>query len=176
MPKGSLFTTGSFLFMDGKVLRCFRQFHEHNRVTFALVAWTGFKQDFVEYDRQPREAGVSSWGWCGMLKTAYDTFLAFSKVPFGIMTAVGAAMFVLSIPFSIYLVLCYATGNPQPGWTSIMLILVMFFGLQFMFLSLLGEYLSRIFSEVVQRPLFFISDDTTVKEASHGAEPVRRAG
>ena len=177
MPKGSQFTTGSFLLIDRKVLDCFRQFQEHNRVTFALVAWTGFEQATVEYDRLQRQAGVSSWGWRGMLKTAYDTFLAFSKVPFGMMTAVGAAMFLLSIPFSIYLVLCYVTGNPQPGWTSIMLVMVMFFGLQFMFLSLLGEYLFRIFSEVVQRPLFFVSAKTTLLEEGNRVEqPLSRAG
>jgi dolichol-phosphate mannosyltransferase len=168
MPSGSQFTTGSFLLMDRKVLECYRRFREHNRVTFALVAWTGFDQAVVEYDRAPRQAGVSAWKWRHLLKTAYDTFLAFSKVPFGVMTAVGAAMFLLSIPFSIYLVLCYVSGNPQPGWTSIMLANVMFFGLQFMFLSLLGEYLSRIFSEVVRRPLFFVSDSTAQVGESHG--------
>jgi dolichol-phosphate mannosyltransferase len=177
MPRGSQFTTGSFFLMDRKVLEGFHQFRERNRVTFALVAWTGFEQATVEYDRQPRRAGVSSWKWRNLLKTAYDTFLAFSKLPFGVMTAVGAAMFLLSIPFSIYLVLCYVTGNPQPGWTSIMLALVMFFGLQFMFMSLLGEYLSRIFSEVVQRPLFFVSERTAlVKEANRGEPPLSRAG
>lgn len=177
MPRDSQFTTGSFLLMDRKVLDCFKQFREHNRVTFALVAWTGFEQATVEYDRRARQAGVSSWGWRGMLKTAYDTFLAFSKVPFGVMTAVGAAMFFLSIPFSIYLVLCYFTGNPQPGWTSIMLVMVMFFGLQFMFLSLLGEYLFRIFSEVVRRPLFFVADNTAlVQEENRAESPLARAG
>src|SRR5262249_62022069 len=80
MPRGSQFTTGSFLLMDRKVLECFRQFQECNRITFALVAWTGFDQATVEYDRQPRRAGKSSWNWRGMLKAAYDTFLAFSKV------------------------------------------------------------------------------------------------
>jgi dolichol-phosphate mannosyltransferase len=177
MPRGSRFTTGSFLLMDRKVLDCFLQFRERNRVTFALVAWTGFEQATVEYDRRSREAGVSSWKWHGMLKTAYDTFLAFSKLPFGIMTAVGATMFCLSIPFSLYLVICYLTGNPRPGWTSIMLALVMFFGLQFMLLSLLGEYLFRIFSEVVDRPLFFVSEQTAlVKEEVHGEPPLSRAG
>jgi glycosyltransferase involved in cell wall biosynthesis len=177
MPRGSQFTTGSFLLMDRKVLDCFLQFRERNRVTFALVAWTGFDQTTVAYDRRPRAAGVSSWKWHGMLKTAYDTFLAFSKLPFGIMTAVGALMFLLSIPLSVYLVGCYVTGNPQPGWTSIMLVLVMFFGLQFMLLSLLGEYLFRIFSEVVQRPLFFVSDRTAaVADEASGAPPLSRAG
>ena len=53
------------------------------------------------------------------LKAAYDTFLSFSKVPFGTLTVLGAFMFFLSIAGCLYLLLCYLLGNPQPGWTSI---------------------------------------------------------
>ena len=57
MPRHSRFTTGSFLLMDRAVLDCFRQFREHSRVTFALVAWTGFEQAVVQYDRRARRHG-----------------------------------------------------------------------------------------------------------------------
>ena len=169
MPSGSRFTTGSFLLMDRKVVECYRQFHERQRVTFALVAWTGFQQAVVEYDRQARIAGQSAWKLKHLVRTAYDTFLGFSKVPFGIMTALGATMFALSIPFCLYLLLCYVLGNPQAGWTSLMMALVMLFGLQFMFMSVLGEYLSRIYSESVGRPLYFLSDDTREQQEPHRA-------
>ncbi len=165
MPQGSQFTTGSFLLMDRRVLHCYRQFQENNRITFALVAYTGFAQAVVDYDRQARLAGKSSWNLNSLVKAAYDTFLSFSRVPFGMVTAVGATMFFLSIPVSIYLLSCYFLGDPKPGWTSIMLGLVMFFGLQFMFMSFLGEYIARIYSEVVRRPLYFISEQTADSEA-----------
>ena len=160
MPSGSKFTTGSFLLMDRRVLECYRQFHERRRVTFALVAWTGFRQAVVDYDRQARVAGQSAWKLKQLVSSAYDTFLGFSRVPFGFMTAIGAGMFFLSIPACLYLLWCYVTGNPQPGWTSLMMALTMLFGLQFMFMSVLGEYLSRIYCEAVGRPLYFVSQDT----------------
>ena len=160
MPAGSRFATGSFLLMDRKVLDCYKQFQEGNRITFALVAWTGFDQAVVEYDRQARQAGKSSWGLGRMVKAAYDAFLSFSRVPFGAVTAIGACLFLFSIALSIYLVLCYVTGNPRPGWVSIMLALSLFFGMHFIFMSIQGEYLSRIYSESVRRPLYFISDTT----------------
>lgn len=169
MPAGSKFTTGSFLLMDRRVLECYRQFRERKRVTFALVAWTGFRQAVVDYDRQARVAGQSAWKLKHLISAAYDTFLGFSKVPFGFMTAIGAGMFCLSIPICIYLLWCYVTGNPQPGWTSLMMALVMFFGLQFMFMSMLGEYLSRIYCEAVDRPLYFVSDETTRDQESDRA-------
>jgi dolichol-phosphate mannosyltransferase len=160
MPAGSKYTTGSFLLMDRRVLECYRQFHERRRVTFALVAWTGFRQAVVDYDRQARQQGQSAWKLKHLVAAAYDTFLGFSKVPFGFMTAIGAGMFCLSIPVCCYLLWCYVVGNPQPGWTSLMMALVMFFGLQFMFMSVLGEYLSRIYCEAVGRPIYFVGQDT----------------
>lgn len=165
MPAGSQFTTGSFLLMDRRVVECYRQFSERKRVTFALVAWTGFRQAVVDYDRQARVGGQSAWKLKDLCGAAYDTFLGFSKVPFGLMTVIGAGMFLLGIPVCGYLLWCYTTGNPQPGWTSLMMALVMCFGLQFMFMSVLGEYLSRIYCEAVGRPLYFVSQSTCDDQA-----------
>ena len=164
MPAGSQFTTGSFLLMDRRVLECYRQFSERKRVTFALVAWTGFRQAVVDYDRQARVGGQSSWKFKDLFGAAYDTLLGFSKFPFGFMTVIGAGMSLLCIPACLYLLGCYFAGHPQPGWTSLMMVLVMCFGLQFMFMSVLGEYLSRIYCEAVGRPLYFVSQETGDKK------------
>jgi glycosyltransferase involved in cell wall biosynthesis len=170
MPAGSRFSTGSFLLMDRRVLECYRQFQEANRVTFALVAWTGFEQDVVEYDRRARVHGKSKWQLHRLVKAAYDTFLAFSQVPFTLITGVGVALFLLSFVLGVYLIVCYLTGDPKPGWVSIMLALATFFGLHFIFMSIQGEYLSRIYSESVRRPLYFISETTQeLKATSHEA-------
>ena len=160
MPARSLFATGSFLLMDRRVLDCYRQFQERNRTTFALVAWTGFEQGVVEYHRKARLAGESSWKLHKLIRAAYDTLLAFSRVPFGLVTVLGLLLFGGSLLFGLYLIGCYASGNPQPGWTSIMLTLTLCFGVHFIFSSVQGEYLSRIYCEAVQRPLYFISDST----------------
>jgi glycosyltransferase involved in cell wall biosynthesis len=160
MPRGSLFTVGSFLLVDRRVADCFRQFQEHNRVTFALVAWTGFSQAIVEYDRRERRTGRSGWTWRRMVKTMYDTFIGFSFLPIRLMTLAGVALSLLTIPFAVYLVLVYVTGRPLAGWTSVMLALTLFFGVQFLMMGVIGEYLYRIYAEVVRRPLYFVSDTT----------------
>lgn len=170
MPRGSQFTTGSFLLMDRRVLECYRQFQETRRLTFALVAWTGFDQAVVEYDRKARLAGASSWNLSKMVKAAYDALLSFSGVPFGLVTGMGVGLFAVSILLSIYLVLCYLLGDPKPGWVSIMLALSLFFGLHYIFTSIQGEYLSRIYAESVRRPLYFISETTeAIEEKSRDA-------
>jgi len=158
MPRDSKFTTGSFLLIDTIVQQALCQFREYNRVTFALVAWTGFKQDIVLYGRQARAAGVSGWTFSRMIKAMYDTFIGFSELPARAITMLGAIMSVFSLCFGIYLLGGYFSGNVLPGWTSIMLGLTVFSGVLFLILGVISEYLHRIYIEVTRRPIYLISD------------------
>ena len=169
MPRRSKFTTGSFLLVDRKVAECFANFHEHNRVTFALVAWTGFAEDVVEYKRRRRQTGTSGWTYGRMVKTMYDTFIGFSQTPIRAMTITGALVSFLTLPMAAYILYHRLAGHPILGWTSVMLPLTLFFGLQFLMMGIVGEYLYRIYAEVVRRPLYFISATTDAREpARHG--------
>ena len=171
MPKGSKFTTGSFFLVDRVVADCFRKFQEFNRITFAIVAWTGFEQDVVEYDRKKRVTGVSGWNFSKMIKVMYDAFIGFSSMSIRIMTLSGAGVSLLTFVAMIYLIISWLSGNPLPGWTSVMVMLSFFFGFQFFLMSIVGEYLYRIYSEVVRRPLYFVSEqvncykDPSIQEA-----------
>lgn len=157
MPRGSKFTTGSFFLIDYKVAECFRQFREHNRITFALVAWTGFDQEIVFYDRRPRRAGVSGWTFGRMIKAMYDTFIGFSSLPPRLFTIIGATVFLVNIPFTLYLIFNAFLSTPLPGWTTLMVMLSAFFGLSFLMLGMMSEYLHRIYLETTGRPLYFLS-------------------
>lgn len=168
MPRGSLFTTGSFLLIDRKVVECFKQFPERNRITFALVAWTGFDQEVVDYDRRRREVGQSKWSFSRMLKAMYDTFIGFSEAPARIMTWVGIATSALTVPVLGYLIINWWLTDTVPGWTGIMVLMTAFFGLQFLMMGLVGEYLYRIYSESTRRPLYFVSE--------HLGDPERASG
>jgi dolichol-phosphate mannosyltransferase len=169
MPRRSRFTTGSFLLVDRKVAECFAQFQERNRVTFALVAWTGFSETIVEYHRQRRRSGVSGWTYGHMIKTMYDTFIGFSLMPIRLMTITGALVSLLTVPLTVYFLAVWVGGRPLPGWTSVMIALTVFFGLQFLMMGIVGEYLFRIYSEVVRRPLYFVSATTEAQaSAIHG--------
>lgn len=160
MPRHSRFTTGSFLLMDRRVLACLQQFREQSRVTFALVAWTGFDQAVVPYDRQPRRAGRSGWRFGQMLNTAYDVLIGFSPVPAKLITALGLGMFGISVLLLAYLVLTWAFSKVLPGWTGVMATMTICFGVLFMMLGVIAEYLHRIFVEAKNRPLYFIAAST----------------
>ena len=157
MPRHSRFTTGSFLLMDRRVLACMRQFREQSRVTFGLVAWTGFNQAVVPYDRLPRQAGRSGWRLGQMVNSAYDVLIGFSPLPAKFITGVGLAMFAISLLVLVYLLLTWTFSRVQPGWTGMMATMTVCFGMLFMMLGVTAEYLHRIFIEAKNRPLYFIS-------------------
>jgi len=167
MPKGSKFTTGSFLLADQLVVDAYRKFKESNRVTFALMAWTGFEQDVVFYDRRRREAGVSGWNFFQMTNTMYDTLIGFSDLPIKMMTLTGVLVSIANIPLTAFVLLSYIFERPLEGWTSTMLIISIFFGIHFLLMGLTGEYLRRIYAESLRRPLYFICESAN-SEIPHG--------
>ena len=95
-----------------------------------------------------------------MIKSMYDVFIGFSFFPVRLMTLSGVAMFLLSVPWAGYMVVNWWTSHPLPGWSSIMLALALLFGFQFLLMGIAGEYLYRIYTEVVHRPLYLISQET----------------
>lgn len=159
MPRGSKFTTGGFFLIDRKVAECYRQFHEHNRITFALVAWTGFNQDVVLYDRRERQAGHSGWNFGRMIKAMYDTLMGFSNLLPRFITFLGAAIFLLNIPITAFLIINHFFLRPLPGWSGLMIALSFFFGVVCLMLGIMSEYLHRIYLESTGRPLYFIAQE-----------------
>jgi len=157
MPKNSRFQTGSFFLIDRIVLNCIRQFREHGRVTFALVAWTGFSQSVVHYDRKQRVTGRSGWTFSQMLNTAYDVFIGFSPVPAKVLTAFGFFMLGGSLLAVAYLITTWLFLSVSPGWTGLMVTITLCFGLLFVMIGVSFEYLYRIFVETKNRPLYFVA-------------------
>ena len=173
MPAGSKFTTGSFLLMDRKVLDCYRAFGEHNRITFALVAWTGFDQVRVPYDRRARVKGSSGWSFGSMIKAMYDAFIGLSTLPIRLMKIAAASAFLISLLLVVYLVAVATTGTRAPGWASQMIVMAGFFGVQFSLMAIIGEYLNRIYTESMRRPLYFVSEDTRQGRVPHRVHRAR---
>jgi dolichol-phosphate mannosyltransferase len=177
MPKGSKFATGGFLLMDRKVVECVRQMREANRLTFGLVAWTGFRQAVVEYDRQRRVAGRSTWSAARMIKSMYDGLIGFSGTIPRAVTLLGAFFAVIGLISALYFLLNAIFFSPLPGWSTIMVILSLFFGIVFLILGTICEYLLRIYIETTRRPLYFIAADTADDDFSRPSrqhDPDRR--
>lgn len=164
MPKGSRFSTGGFLLMDRKVVECVRQMREANRLIFGLVAWTGFQQAVVEYDRRPRAAGHSSWSASRMVKSMYDGLIAFSGTIPRAVTLLGGFFAFIGLVAAIFFLFNAIFFSPLPGWSTIMVLLSLFFGIVFLILGTMCEYLLRIYVETTRRPLYFIAADTAGRD------------
>lgn len=161
MPKRSKFTTGSFLLIDRKVIDCFCLYDDTSRVTFAMVAWTGFRQTLVPYHRGARTAGKTGWTYSKMFSAFYNVLIAYSTLPLKIATNLGIFSLCFSIFFAIYILYLYFIGHTGTiGWKSIILTILTFSGIILLQLSIIGEYLMRIYKDASRRPLYFVSEDT----------------
>ena len=160
MPRGSKFTTGGFFLIDRKVVECVRQFREQSRLTFGIVAWTGFRQEIVQYDRQERLMGKSNWSYSRMVIAMYDALIGFSYAIPRMVTMVGVAFSLVGFLAAGLFLLNAILSHPVPGWSGIMITLMLFFGITFLILGIICEYLMRIYREAVQRPIYFIAEDT----------------
>lgn len=160
MPRGSQFTTGSFLLADRKVVNYFNKFQEHNRITFAIMAFMGFKQTQVNYNRHAREKGKSGWSLLKMISTLYDALIAFSYAPVRFISIISILSLIGTIPFSFYvLYLFFANRTGNMGWISTILTVSFFGSLNMSMLGLVLEYLTRVHTNTTNRPVFFISEN-----------------
>jgi dolichol-phosphate mannosyltransferase len=127
-----------------------------------MVGWIGFSSTSVEYDRPARTAGKTKFSFVKMLKFAFDGITAFSDVPL-------RAAFLLSViaplPFLIYLLYSltvhFFRNTPLvPGWSSLLLCIVVFGSLNLVVMGIVGDYLAKIFETIKQRPDYIVERRT----------------
>jgi glycosyltransferase involved in cell wall biosynthesis len=153
-PEGG---TGSFCLISRPVIDAFRQCQERNRLTFGLIAWSGFRETSVPYYRPRRLVGSSSWTVRKMLKAAIDTFISFSSLPIRTISFLGLLVSGLSFVFGVYVFINQIFfGTRVMGWTSVMLAVLVLGGVQLLMIGVLGEYLQRILDEARGRPLYTV--------------------
>jgi glycosyltransferase involved in cell wall biosynthesis len=163
-PKGG---TGSFCLISKPVIDAFRQCNERNRLTFGLIAWSGFRETDVPYHRPRRLVGSSSWTVGKMLKAAVDTFVSFSFLPIRAISFLGVLVSGLSFLFGFYVVINKVFfGTHVEGWTSVMLAVLVLGGVQLIMIGVLGEYLWRILDEARARPLYIVERTLGLTPAS----------
>jgi glycosyltransferase involved in cell wall biosynthesis len=149
--------TGSFCLIGRAVVETFRECKERNRLTFGLIAWSGFPQTQVLYHRPARTAGQSSWTTGRLVKSAVDTFAAFSFAPIRTISYFGLCVSLLSFLVGFYLLVNkFVYGTQVEGWTSVMVAVLVLGGVQLTMIGVLGEYLWRVAEEARARPLYIL--------------------
>jgi glycosyltransferase involved in cell wall biosynthesis len=160
--------TGDFRLMTRRVIEELRRLNESHGFLRGLVAYIGFKQAFIEYDRDERFAGKGNYNrFTGSLKIGLNGLISFSSRPLQIMSIAGA--FIAGFSFLLglwYVVQKFMDIDLTPGLSTTVLVVTFFSGIQLLSLGLMGEYISRIYDEVKQRPLFIIDRIITHKNIS----------
>ena len=141
--------TGDFRLIDRKVADAFLAMPEKNRFIRGMISWIGFNQIAVEYVRDERFAGETKYPFKKMVKFATDGIISFSSKPLKIITTLGILSVVLSFFVLVYsLIVKIVTGNVERGWTSIMVAITFFSGVQILSLGIVGEYIARMNDEI----------------------------
>jgi polyisoprenyl-phosphate glycosyltransferase len=156
--------SSDFRLMNRRVLNAFLQFRERSRFNRGLVSWMGFRQTFVEYESPSRFAGKSKYTLRKMIYFAFDGITSFSAKPLRISGYIGFLVFLVGFLYSIFALVQYIKGNTVPGWTSLLVTVLIIGGIQLLALGIIGEYMARIYNESKARPIYFIKDETVENE------------
>ena len=152
--------TGDFCLMDRTVVDLLNAMPERNRYVRGLRAWVGFRQTAVPFDRPPRYAGEPKYTFAGSFGLAVNGILALSKFPLRVATYFGLLVSLASFLLGIWYIAQRLIGHVDQvrGWASTVVIVLFLGGVQLLTIGIIGEYLSRIYDEVKQRPLFVVRE------------------
>lgn len=150
--------TGDFRIMTRRVIEELRRLNESHGFLRGLVAYVGFKQAFIEYDRDPRFAGTGNYNrLTGSLKIGLNGLISFSSRPLFAMSIAGFVLAGFSFLIGAWYVLQRMIGiDLTPGLSTTVLVVTFFAGVQLLGLGLIGEYVGRIYDEVKRRPMYIV--------------------
>jgi len=166
--------TGDFRIMSRRVCEELTRLNEGHGFLRGLVAFVGFPQAFVEYDRDPRHAGTGHYNrFTGSLKIGLNGIISFGSRPLQLMSILGFIVAGLSFVVGAYYLCGKLFGvDYSAGLPTTVLVVTFFSGVQLLSLGLMGEYVGRIYDEVKQRPKYIIHKQINLTVPTD-PEPVR---
>ena len=151
--------TGDFRLMGRPVVEVLRQMPERHRFIRGMVAWAGFRQTAIAYDRPKRHVGVTKYPLRKMIRFAADGIFSFSVRPLQLSITLGlmaATLALVGIAYALFMRIFTSTW--VEGWTALMIAVLFMGGVQLVSLGILGEYVGRVYSEVKRRPLYVVRE------------------
>lgn len=144
---------------NNKVKEAVNKNIENNSSVFLQILNMGFKQDFIEYQKLPRQAGKSKWTFAKKIKLLIDSFVAFSYAPIRLVSMIGILFFIGGILWTSYIVFRKLVFNDlAAGWPALISILMIGFGITNISLGIIAEYLWRTLDASRKRPVFIIDE------------------
>lgn len=166
-----VFNHADFRGMSKRAVQALLEYKEVNLFLRGIVPLLGYKTTIVFYDRKERVAGETKYPFKKMLSFAWQGVTSFSTIPLKMVTWIGSILSLVSLLIAIWALFSWLfIDSTIPGWTSTIIPITFFSGVQLLALGVLGEYLGKIYLEVKQRPRFFISAITSNMQAQKKEE------
>ncbi|MDQ8164978.1 MAG: glycosyltransferase family 2 protein [Gemmatimonadota bacterium] len=153
------FDAGDFRLLDRAVIDALLTMPERDRFMRGMIAWVGFRQEAVPYDRAARVAGETKYPLRKMIRFALDGIFSFSATPLRLATYLGffaSGLAVIGVLYAFFLRL--TTSAVVPGWATLLIAVLFLGGVQLVSLGIIGEYIARIYGEVKERPLYVVRE------------------
>jgi glycosyltransferase involved in cell wall biosynthesis len=157
--------TGDFRLMSRKAVEAFRRMPERHRFTRGMVAWLGFRQVGVSYERAARHAGETKYPLRKMLRLASDGITSFSYFPLQLASWAGVAVSAFAFIGLVAALAVRLGGGRMPAWAFAAGVLAFLGGVQLVAVGLLGEYVGRVLDEAKGRPLYLVKETVGMEPA-----------
>lgn len=149
---------GDFRLISRRALDVLLAMPEQARFIRGMVAWIGFRQVPILYDRDERFAGETKYPFSKMLRFAIDALTGFSSAPLKLASHAGLGLSIGSVVIVLFILYAWLSGRSIPGWTSLMFVVVVLGAVQMFVLALMGEYIGRLYNEAKRRPLYIVQE------------------
>jgi len=157
--------TGDFRLIDRKVVDCLNQMPEQNKFLRGQIAWLGFRQSEVLFDRKERKYGTTGYSLQKMIRLALDGITGFSDKPLQLVTLLGFLISAVSFGIILYAACShFVLARTVTGWTSLIASVALFGGIQLLAIGIIGEYINRMNKNVNNRPLYVLDQTNLVED------------
>ena len=150
-------SSSDFKLLDRKVVDTLNRLPERNVFFRALSFWVGYRKAEVSYRVQERTVGESKWSTKSLIKYAITNITSFSSVPLHMVTVMGIVTLIVAVVFGVISLMQKIMGIAQPGFTTVILLLLLIGSFLMISLGIIGYYLARIYDEIKGRPRYIIS-------------------
>ena len=151
--------TGDFRLLNKNAIDALLKLREKHRYMKGLFVWVGFKQKEIEYEREARFKGKTKWGFFSLFNLAFDGLTSFSIMPLRLASTIGFLSALIGFFYGAVIVFkTLFFHEPVAGFTSLVVLITFFGGIQLLSIGIIGEYIGRIFNETKNRPLYVVKN------------------
>jgi len=144
--------------MSRKVAEAFLSLRDTHRNYLLILYWLGFEQTSIEFEQSDRYAGDSAYTFRGLLRVAFDALFFHTTVLLAAIVYLGFAVALASVALAAFFVVSHFMQHSYPGWTSIIVVLLLIGGFIIISLGVTAMYVGKVFEQVKERPLFLVDE------------------